>query len=161
MSSLSQYDVKEGTESESEEGNRRKSLEIASPGVGGVRRPLVRSGRSGTLPSFMQDGKVTPKEKDLQLPVSHLLLKIWRATDEVVKPETMDWYAPRNMLPRHQADETASELASYLGKVLRTGGEDGTGQILPAPLVEDIKSWVLRQQVTGRAFLRGNAESWG
>jgi hypothetical protein len=34
------------------------------------------------------------------------------------------------------------------------------GQILPGPLVEDIKTWVLRQHVTGRAFLKGNTEGW-
>ena len=48
----------------------------------------------------------------------------------------------------------------YLTSTLRTGGPDGTGQILPAPLVEDIKTWVLRQQVSGRTFLRGNTEGW-
>jgi len=35
------------------------------------------------------------------------------------------------------------------------------GKKLPGPLVEDIKTWVLRQQVNGRAFLRGNSDSWG
>ena len=56
---------------------------------------------------------------------------------------------------------TASDLAQYLGQTLRTGGPDGHGQVLPGPLVEDIKSWVLRQQVSGRAFLLGTSDGWG
>jgi len=55
---------------------------------------------------------------------------------------------------------TPSELARYLGQNLRTGGSGGSGQTLPAPLVKDIESWVLRQQVTGRVFLKGNADGW-
>lgn len=53
-----------------------------------------------------------------------------------------------------------SELANYLVYTLRTGGPDGSGQTLPGPLVKDIETWVLRQQVNGRAFLKGNQESW-
>ncbi|KAK4683726.1 hypothetical protein P7C73_g6502, partial [Tremellales sp. Uapishka_1] len=54
-----------------------------------------------------------------------------------------------------------SELAQYIVYTLRTGGPDGTGQVLPAPLVEDIKTWVLRQQVTGRMFVKGSGDIWG
>ena len=54
----------------------------------------------------------------------------------------------------------ATELAQYLGYTLRTGGPDGNGQVLPLPLVEDIKTWVLRQRITGKAFLRGNSGGW-
>ncbi|WVR03494.1 hypothetical protein IAU60_000485 [Kwoniella sp. DSM 27419] len=64
-------------------------------------------------------------------------------------------------LPLNPKEWTPYELAQYLGHTLRTGGHDGTGQVLPAPLVEDIKSWVLRQRVTGRAFMKGSADGWG
>ncbi|ORY25188.1 hypothetical protein BCR39DRAFT_545010 [Naematelia encephala] len=63
-------------------------------------------------------------------------------------------------LPLDPKSWTPSELARYLAQTLRTGGIDGTSQVLPAPLVEDIKSWVLRHQVTGRKFIRGNSEGW-
>ncbi|OCF36131.1 hypothetical protein I316_02003 [Kwoniella heveanensis BCC8398] len=64
-------------------------------------------------------------------------------------------------LPMNPKQWTPSELAQYLGHTLRTGGHDGTGHVLPAPLVEDIKSWVLRQRVSGRAFIRGSTDGWG
>jgi hypothetical protein len=58
------------------------------------------------------------------------------------------------------ADNLASELAQYLTKsLLRTSNSNTDDQTLPAPLVEDIKSWILRHQVTGRAFLKG-PETW-
>jgi hypothetical protein len=57
-------------------------------------------------------------------------------------------------------DLAASELSQYLGNTLRNGGPDGSGQILPIPLVEDIKSWVLRQRVNGRDFLRNSSDIW-
>lgn len=49
----------------------------------------------------------------------------------------------------------ASELAQYLAFALRTGGVDQAGPTLPAPVVEDVVSWVLRSRVTGQQFLRG------
>lgn len=67
MSSLSQY---EGTESENEQKDRRKSMEVDSPSVGVAgRRGMTRSGRSGTLPSFLEEGKSGKEEKELLLPV--------------------------------------------------------------------------------------------
>ena len=75
---------------------------------------------------------------------------------------TVSLLSPRSEAPRRTCSLTiASELALYLGQTLRRGGDDGTGQTLPGPLVEDIKSWVLRHQVTGRSFIRGNSDTWG
>ncbi|WVF66193.1 hypothetical protein IAT40_000933 [Kwoniella sp. CBS 6097] len=87
--------------------------------------------RSGTLPDFLMGAK----------------------RDKMIEKEVD--------LPMNPKQWSPSELAQYLGHTLRTGGPDGTGHILPAPLVEDIKSWVLRQRVSGRAFLRGSADGWG
>ena len=53
----------------------------------------------------------------------------------------------------------ASELGRYLDRTLRNGGADGAGASLPPLLIDDIKTWVLRHQVSGRAFLKG-PESW-
>lgn len=53
----------------------------------------------------------------------------------------------------------ASELGRYLQQTLRSGGEERDGQSLPPLLIEDIKTWVLRHQVSGKAFLQG-PESW-
>ncbi|KAK8845474.1 hypothetical protein IAR55_006187 [Kwoniella newhampshirensis] len=64
-------------------------------------------------------------------------------------------------LPLNPKQWTPSELAQYLASTLRTGGPDGTGQTLPAPLVKDIESWVLQQRVSGRDFMRGSADGWG
>nr|XP_031863581.1 uncharacterized protein CI109_000833 [Kwoniella shandongensis]KAA5530653.1 hypothetical protein CI109_000833 [Kwoniella shandongensis] len=64
-------------------------------------------------------------------------------------------------LPLNPKQWTPSELAQYLASTLRTGGPDGTGQTLPAPLVKDIESWVLAQRVSGREFMRGSADGWG
>ncbi|WVQ80341.1 hypothetical protein IAT38_002446 [Cryptococcus sp. DSM 104549] len=64
-------------------------------------------------------------------------------------------------LPMNPKLWTPSELAQYLAYELRTGGVDGTGKVLPAPLVEDIKVWVLRQQVSGKTFLTGSSDGWG
>ncbi|OCF73500.1 hypothetical protein I204_05341 [Kwoniella mangroviensis CBS 8886] len=94
-------------------------------------RPGVK--RSGTLPEFLNRG----------------------GKDKVDKKE-------RDIdLPMNPKLWTPSELAQYLGYTLRTGGPEGTGHILPAPLVEDIKSWVLRQRVSGRDFLKGSSDGWG
>ncbi|WVQ93817.1 hypothetical protein IAU59_000895 [Kwoniella sp. CBS 9459] len=87
--------------------------------------------RSGTLPDFLMGAK----------------------RDRVVEKEVD--------LPMNPKQWNPSELAQYLGHTLRTGGPDGTGHVLPAPLVEDIKSWVLRQRVSGRAFLKGSTDGWG
>ncbi|OWZ79306.1 hypothetical protein C366_02029 [Cryptococcus neoformans Tu401-1] len=60
--------------------------------------------------------------------------------------------------PKHWAP---SDLAQYLTYELRTGGPDGAGKILPAPLIADIECWVLRQRVSGTVFLDGSSEGWG
>jgi hypothetical protein len=67
-------------------------------------------------------------------------------------------YYPLNS-DRDVADSPASELAQYLTRSLRKETGNTDDQTLPAPLVEDIKSWILRHQVTGRAFLKG-PETW-
>lgn len=64
-------------------------------------------------------------------------------------------------LPGNPKQWAPSELAQYLTYELRTGGPDGTGKILPAPLIADIESWVLRQRVSGTLFLEGSSEGWG
>ncbi|WVO23530.1 uncharacterized protein IAS62_004885 [Cryptococcus decagattii] len=64
-------------------------------------------------------------------------------------------------LPENPKQWAPSELAQYLAHELRTGGPDGTGRILPTPLILDIESWVLRQRVSGKAFLDGSSEGWG
>nr|XP_019048904.1 hypothetical protein I302_02683 [Kwoniella bestiolae CBS 10118]OCF27834.1 hypothetical protein I302_02683 [Kwoniella bestiolae CBS 10118] len=96
-------------------------------------RTKVRPGvrRSGTLPEFLNNGGQKKMES--------------REID----------------LPMNPKSWTPSELAQYLGYTLRTGGPEGTGHVLPAPLVEDIKSWVLRQRVSGRDFLKGSSDGWG
>ncbi|EIW73275.1 hypothetical protein TREMEDRAFT_59440 [Tremella mesenterica DSM 1558] len=63
-------------------------------------------------------------------------------------------------LPIDPRTWTPSHLAAYLGWTLRTGGPSGNGQTLPLRLVEDIKSWVFRGQISGQMFLKGNAEEW-
>ncbi|WWC99372.1 hypothetical protein V866_006273 [Kwoniella sp. B9012] len=94
-------------------------------------RPGVK--RSGTLPEFLNRGGKGKVDK---------------------KEREID-------LPMNPKLWTPSELSQYLGYTLRTGGPEGTGHILPAPLVEDIKSWVLRQRVSGRDFLKGSSDGWG
>ncbi|WRT63702.1 uncharacterized protein IL334_000625 [Kwoniella shivajii] len=88
--------------------------------------------RSGTLPEFLNHAGKNGKTSEKELDLP-LTPKLW----------------------------TPSELAQYLGHTLRTGGPEGTGQILPSPLVEDIKSWVLRQRVSGRDFIKGSLDGWG
>ncbi|CAK9786227.1 hypothetical protein CC85DRAFT_328428 [Cutaneotrichosporon oleaginosum] len=58
-------------------------------------------------------------------------------------------------LPSAPTVWTPSELAQYLSWALRTGGNDGQGPTLPSPVIEDVVSWVLRSQVTGRQFATG------
>ncbi|WWC85964.1 uncharacterized protein L201_000834 [Kwoniella dendrophila CBS 6074] len=133
MSSLN-YILEGGGHSEKEKEDRRKSMESqspSSPNKHGNRRPPMVK-RSGTLPEFLNNaGKSSLKD-----------------TKEIDLPLNPKLWTP-------------SELAQYLGYTLRTGGTEGTGQILPAPLVEDIKSWVLRQRVSGRDFLKGSSDGWG
>ncbi|WWC66711.1 uncharacterized protein I206_100615 [Kwoniella pini CBS 10737] len=132
MSSLNQIlENKDNKTENCTEENRRKSMEIPQERKIGINR---RPGvkRSGTLPEFLNNcGKLNTKES-----------------------KEID-------LPLNPKSWTPSELAQYLGYTLRTGGPEGTGHILPAPLVEDIKSWVLRQRVSGKDFLKGSSDGWG
>ncbi|WWC58285.1 uncharacterized protein I303_100823 [Kwoniella dejecticola CBS 10117] len=133
MSSLNH--ILENTDEKQKE-DRRRSMESPQPKLSSNLKSGAgaRPGvrRSGTLPEFLSNaGKSNLKEN--------------KEIDLPLNPKT--W--------------TPSELAQYLGYTLRTGGPEATGHILPAPLVEDIKSWVLRQRVSGRDFLKGSSDGWG
>jgi len=73
MSSLAQNAVSENEMDSGEagmnmggrEGDRRKSLESPL-----TRRPIVRSSKSGTLPSFLEEKEAASPRKKVELPVS-------------------------------------------------------------------------------------------
>lgn len=73
MSSLAQNAVSEneldsaeaGINTGGREGDRRKSLDSPL-----TRRPIVRSSKSGTLPSFLEEKETASPRKKVELPVS-------------------------------------------------------------------------------------------
>ena len=115
---------------------RRRSIDGSSPAPS---VPKLR--RSGTLPVFQKDEQMTPTKDSIPVrfyPVFGQVHGIANIKDN-----------PKHWSPAH--------LARYLTTTLRNGD---AGHTLPAPLIRDIEAWVLRQQVNGRAFLKGQSEAW-
>lgn len=147
MSSLStQALASSGEESE----DRRRSLDLNKPS---------QLRRSGTLPAFPPSPSDV-KKIGLALPVSASSLKSTSADHCRQTPNSGHVSSILDSCPR-SLTTLASELATYLAHTLTTEGEGGAGHPLPPVLVEDIRTWVLRQQVNGRAFLRGGDQAWG
>ncbi|KAL7418877.1 hypothetical protein Q5752_006561 [Cryptotrichosporon argae] len=114
---------------------------------------------SASSVSSGEDGRGVDKDRDRRRSAGGERIKRSRPVPAFLA-ERATTVAAEPALPLNPKDWSPSELALYLAHVLRTGGPDGAGPTLPPAVVADIRTWVMRSQVTGRTFLRGSAESW-